>query len=147
MTECVVGTMLHAHQHLPDGTPAEVRRLASAGQPFFDHEISVVRPDGTDCAPDEIGEILIRGPSLMTGYWNNRAATAETLRDGWMHTGDVGFFDERELPLHRRPQEGHDRLGRREHLFARGRGGAGRPIRRSSRPPSSACRTSAGANR
>src|SRR5262245_54019825 len=94
MTECVVGTILHAHQHLPDGTPAEVRRLASAGQPFFDHEIRVVRADGSACATGEIGEVLIRGPSLMTGYWNNPAATAEALRDGWMHTGDMGFFDE-----------------------------------------------------
>jgi acyl-CoA synthetase (AMP-forming)/AMP-acid ligase II len=93
MTECVVGTILHAHEHRPDGNPAEVRRLASAGQPFFNHAIRVARPDGSDCAPDEIGDILIRGPSLMTGYWNNSAATVETLRDGWMHTGDVGFFD------------------------------------------------------
>jgi len=94
MTECVVGSILHAHQHLPDGTPAEVRRLASAGQPFFDHEIRVVRADGSDCAPDEIGEILIKGPSLMKGYWNNSAATIETLRGGYMHTGDMGFFDD-----------------------------------------------------
>jgi acyl-CoA synthetase (AMP-forming)/AMP-acid ligase II len=93
MTECVVGTILHAHEHRPDGTVAEVRRLASAGQPFFDHAIRVVRPDGSDCTPDEIGDILIRGPSLMTGYWNNSAATVEALRDGWMHTGDVGCFD------------------------------------------------------
>jgi acyl-CoA synthetase (AMP-forming)/AMP-acid ligase II len=94
MTECVVGTILHAHQHLPDGTPAEVRRLASAGQPFFDHDIKVVRADGSECATAEIGEILIRGPSLMTGYWNNPGITAEALRGGWMHTGDMGFFDE-----------------------------------------------------
>jgi len=94
MTECVVGSILHAHQHLPDGTPAEVRRLASAGQPFFDHEVKVVRPDGSECATDEIGEILIQGPSVMTGYWNNPAATAETLRGGWMHTGDMGFLDD-----------------------------------------------------
>jgi acyl-CoA synthetase (AMP-forming)/AMP-acid ligase II len=93
MTECVVGTILHAHEHRPDGDAAQARRLASAGQPFFDHAIRVVRPDGSDCAPDEIGDILIRGPSLMTGYWNNSAATVEALREGWMHTGDVGFFD------------------------------------------------------
>ena len=93
MTECIVGTILHAHEHRPDGTAEEARRLASAGQPFFDHAIRVVRPDGCDCAPEEIGDILIRGPSLMSGYWNNSAATAESLRDGWMHTGDVGFFD------------------------------------------------------
>jgi acyl-CoA synthetase (AMP-forming)/AMP-acid ligase II len=94
MTECVVGTVLHAHQHVLDGTPAQVRRLASAGQPFFDHEIKVVRPDGSECAREEIGEILIRGPSLMTGYWNNRAASEDALRGGWMHTGDMGFFDD-----------------------------------------------------
>jgi acyl-CoA synthetase (AMP-forming)/AMP-acid ligase II len=93
MTECVVGTILHAHEHRPDGTAAQARRLASAGQPFFDHAIRVAAPDGSDCAPEEIGDILIRGPSLMTGYWNNSAATVEALRDGWMHTGDVGFFD------------------------------------------------------
>jgi acyl-CoA synthetase (AMP-forming)/AMP-acid ligase II len=93
MTECIVGTILHAHQHLPDGTQAEARRLASAGQPFFDHEIKVVRPDGSPCEVEEIGDILIRGPSVMTGYWNNSAATIEALRGGWMHTGDMGFFD------------------------------------------------------
>ena len=94
MTECVVGTILHAHQHQPDGAPAAVRELASAGQPFFDHEIKVIRADGSACATGEIGEILIRGPSLMSGYWNNPEATAEALRGGWMHTGDMGFFDE-----------------------------------------------------
>ena len=93
MTECVVGTVLHAHDHLPDGTPAQARRLASAGQPFFDHAVRVVRPDGSECEPEEIGDILIKGASVMNGYWNNSTATVEAVRDGWMHTGDVGFFD------------------------------------------------------
>ncbi len=94
MTEHVVGTVLHAHQHLPDGNPAEVRRLASAGHPFFDTAIKIARADGSECGREEIGEILLRGPSMMTGYWNNRAASDETLRDGWMHTGDMGFLDD-----------------------------------------------------
>jgi acyl-CoA synthetase (AMP-forming)/AMP-acid ligase II len=93
MTECLVGTILHPHQHVLDGSPEQVRRLASAGQPFFSHDLRVVRPDGTDCATDEIGDIVIRGASIMNGYWNNTSATVETLRDGWMHTGDMGFLD------------------------------------------------------
>jgi acyl-CoA synthetase (AMP-forming)/AMP-acid ligase II len=94
MTECVIGSILHAHQHVLDGSPGEVRRLASAGHACFDHEIKVVRDDGTECAREEIGEILIRGPSVMTGYWGNPTASAEALRGGWMHTGDMGFLDD-----------------------------------------------------
>jgi len=90
----VVGTVLHAHQHLPDGTPDEVRRLASAGHPFFDTAIRIERADGTECDRDEIGEVLLRGPSMMSGYWNNRAGSDETLRGGWMHTGDGGYMDD-----------------------------------------------------
>ncbi|MDP2134110.1 MAG: AMP-binding protein, partial [Sulfuritalea sp.] len=43
--------------------------------------------------PGEIGEVLVRGDTVMAGYWNNPAATAETLRHGWLHTGDVGSMD------------------------------------------------------
>jgi acyl-CoA synthetase (AMP-forming)/AMP-acid ligase II len=94
MTEHVVGTVLHAHQHLPDGSAAEVRRLASAGHPFFDTAIRIERADGSECGREEIGEVLLRGPSMMSGYWNTRAASDETLRGGWMHTGDMGFLDD-----------------------------------------------------
>jgi acyl-CoA synthetase (AMP-forming)/AMP-acid ligase II len=80
--------------HRVDGTEDDVRRLASAGQPFVDHELRIVRGDGSECASGETGEVLIRGASVMTGYWNNSGATAETLRDGWMHTGDMGLLDD-----------------------------------------------------
>jgi acyl-CoA synthetase (AMP-forming)/AMP-acid ligase II len=53
----------------------------------------VVRADGTDCDPEELGEILITGPGVMRGYWNNHPATFEVLEDGWMHTGDIGKLD------------------------------------------------------
>jgi fatty-acyl-CoA synthase len=53
----------------------------------------VVRPDGTDCDPEEPGEIIVRGPAVTTRYWRNPAATAEALRDGWFHSGDVGIRD------------------------------------------------------
>jgi fatty-acyl-CoA synthase len=53
----------------------------------------IVRPDGTDCDPEEPGEIIVRGPAVTTRYWRNEAATGESLRDGWFHSGDVGIRD------------------------------------------------------
>ncbi|WP_213574070.1 AMP-binding protein [Rhodococcus sp. USK13] len=55
--------------------------------------IKIVDQDGIDVAAGEVGEVLLRGESVMKGYWNNPAATAETLRDGWLHTGDLARFD------------------------------------------------------
>jgi acyl-CoA synthetase (AMP-forming)/AMP-acid ligase II len=68
--------------------------LASAGRTALGTEVRVVDEEGRDRAPGEIGEIIARGPQLMTGYWNLPEATAVTLRDGWLHTGDAGTFDE-----------------------------------------------------
>jgi acyl-CoA synthetase (AMP-forming)/AMP-acid ligase II len=93
MTETGLGTVLHPHQHVLDGTPDETRRLSSAGQAAIGYQVRVARPDGSDCDPQELGEILIAGPGVMRGYWNNHPATFEALEDGWMHTGDVGTFD------------------------------------------------------
>jgi len=93
MTETGLGTVLHAHEHVLDGTPEQTRHLSSAGQAALDYQIRVVREDGTDCEPEELGEILIAGPGVMRGYWNNHPATFATLEDGWMHTGDIGTFD------------------------------------------------------
>ncbi|MGH6768797.1 MAG: acyl-CoA synthetase [Xanthobacteraceae bacterium] len=88
------GCTLHAHQHEPDGPAAIARRLRSAGQPMIGCDVRTVRPDGSACQPDEPGEVVIRSEALMSGYWNNPAATGETLREGWLHTGDVGQVDE-----------------------------------------------------
>ena len=93
MTECLGGTILHPFQHRPDGDADDVRRLSSAGQAFLGCEVKTVRPDGSLCEPGEIGEILIRSRGIMRGYWNNHAATIETLRGGWMHTQDLGYLD------------------------------------------------------
>jgi fatty-acyl-CoA synthase len=60
-------------------------------------ELRVVRPDGTDCAPGESGEILMRSPGMMKEYWCNPEATAQAIRDGWLHSGDIGMLDERGL--------------------------------------------------
>ncbi len=88
------GCTLHAHQHVLDGSPEVVRRLRSAGQPMTGCEVRIVAPDGSVCPPGAAGEIVIRSEALMAGYWSNHAATCETLRDGWLHTGDIGEADE-----------------------------------------------------
>jgi acyl-CoA synthetase (AMP-forming)/AMP-acid ligase II len=68
--------------------------LASAGRPALGTEVRVVGDDGIDLPPGEVGEIIARGPQLMSRYWNLPEATAEALRDGWLRTGDAGTFDE-----------------------------------------------------
>jgi acyl-CoA synthetase (AMP-forming)/AMP-acid ligase II len=93
MTECIVASLLTPVQHRLEGSEADTKRLASAGQAFLGCSIRIRGPDGADAAVGEIGEILVRGPGLMNGYWNNTTATVATLRDGWMHTGDLGYLD------------------------------------------------------
>ena len=70
-----------------------LQRLGSAGKAFFHTDVRVVRPNGEDCAPDEPGEVLVAGPHIMREYWNRPEATAETIVDGWLHTGDVARQD------------------------------------------------------
>jgi len=73
---------------------ADARRKAgSAGQPAPHCECRVVDGAGADVAAGRSGEILVRGPNVMAGYWGDLEATAAALRGGWFHTGDVGHFD------------------------------------------------------
>ncbi|MEQ8859426.1 MAG: long-chain-fatty-acid--CoA ligase [Pseudomonadales bacterium] len=69
-------------------------RPESTGKAFFHTEVRVVRDDGEPCAPGEAGEVVVRGAHNMREYWNRPEATAEALRDGWLHTGDVAVMDE-----------------------------------------------------
>ncbi len=70
-----------------------LRKLGSAGQPLLPTAIRVVAPDGSECAPGAVGEIIVRGPTVTPGYLGRPDATAAALRDGWLHTGDLGYMD------------------------------------------------------
>jgi acyl-CoA synthetase (AMP-forming)/AMP-acid ligase II len=71
-----------------------MERIGSAGKPYFHTSIRVVDEDGTDVPPGVPGEVLVQGAHNMKCYWNNPEATAETIRDGWLHTGDIALMDE-----------------------------------------------------
>lgn len=71
-----------------------VDKLGSVGKPVLFTEVRIVDPDDRPLPPGEQGEIVIRGPKVCKGYWRDEAATARTIRDGWLHTGDVGLLDE-----------------------------------------------------
>lgn len=69
-------------------------RLASVGLPFTGIQLRLVDGEERDVTVGDAGEVLVRGDTVMAGYWRDEKATAETLRGGWLHTGDVGAFDE-----------------------------------------------------
>lgn len=75
------------------GPERALEKAGSTGLPMFHTDIRVVDESGNDAPPGEVGEILIRGPHVMREYWNNPTATAATIVNGWLHTGDLGRLD------------------------------------------------------
>jgi len=71
-----------------------LKKVGSIGLPMKGTEMRIVGDAGSALPPGKEGEIVIRGPMLMKGYWDKPEETAEILRDGWLHTGDVGYADE-----------------------------------------------------
>ncbi len=73
--------------------PPGSRKVGSIGLSIPGQEMRIVDDADGDLGPDTVGEIAVRGPNVMAGYWNNPAATADALRGGWLHTGDLGSRD------------------------------------------------------
>jgi long-chain acyl-CoA synthetase len=86
-------TVLTHEDHLVTGDKG-VKRLTSCGKPVQGVDVRVVKEDGSDVRPGEVGEIIARGPNIMLGYWKRPEETEDTLRDGWLHTGDLAAVDD-----------------------------------------------------
>jgi acyl-CoA synthetase (AMP-forming)/AMP-acid ligase II len=84
-----VVTCLPPEEHALTDSP----RLRSCGKPLSNAEIKVVDIDDVELRSGQVGEIVVRSPQNMHGYWNRPEATAATIRDGWLHTGDAGYVD------------------------------------------------------
>ena len=92
-SECPVTlTVLHANEHHLD--TAHPQRLLSAGRPWSTVEVKVIDDTGREVPPGGVGEVVLRGPHMMSGYWKRPDLTAEVMRDGWLRTKDIGRVDE-----------------------------------------------------
>jgi acyl-CoA synthetase (AMP-forming)/AMP-acid ligase II len=87
-------TVLPASDHIDDRDGRRLDRLGSVGRAQTGVEVAVLDGDDQPLPPGELGEVCVRGDVVMAGYLNNPEATAATLTNGWLHTGDVGRFDE-----------------------------------------------------
>jgi fatty-acyl-CoA synthase len=77
----------------------DTQAFVSLGSPLPGVEVSIIRPDGREAEEREVGEVCVRAPSVMQGYWGDAGKTAEALRGGWLHTGDLGYRVDAELYL------------------------------------------------
>jgi long-chain acyl-CoA synthetase len=84
-----IATSMHHEERLLDGP-----RARSCGQPAVGVDVVVVGPDGARLPDGEVGEVAIRGPNVMVGYWNKPSETAAALVDGWYRSGDLGYQDD-----------------------------------------------------
>lgn len=87
-------TSLTKDQHSDKNDPKLEEHLSSAGTPQIGIEVKVVDENDQVLGPNQIGEVIVRGETVMSGYFNNPEASAQTLRGGWLHTGDLGYLDE-----------------------------------------------------
>ena len=90
-------------------------RLVCCGRPFPEHDVRIVDEDGRPLPDRYVGRIVVRGPSVMAGYFEDPGATAEALRGGWLHTGDLGYLADGELFVCGRTKDLIIRHGRKYH--------------------------------
>jgi acyl-CoA synthetase (AMP-forming)/AMP-acid ligase II len=87
--------ILRPEDHVLEGSEAQLKRLLSCGREHSNHELRVFNENNEDVRPGEVGEIVLRSPSVMKGYWKNPEATEKAVVDGWLHTGDMATIDEK----------------------------------------------------
>ncbi|MER7766645.1 AMP-binding protein [Kitasatospora sp. NPDC096140] len=87
LTECGPVARLSPDEHL------DPRLLSTAGRPYPDTGVRILDEDGAPLPPGRTGEICVRTPTAMVGYWRDPESTARVLREGWLHTGDLGSLD------------------------------------------------------
>ena len=87
-------TCLSNHDHVGSRDFSHLARLSSCGTARSGMEVRVVDTHGNTLPLGEAGEVIVKGDTVMSGYWGNEAATAKALRDGWLWTGDIGAFDD-----------------------------------------------------
>jgi len=87
LTETVSGDTFLAKDRM-------LSKLGSVGRPVPHLQVRVVDEQGRDRPPDQMGEIILKGPKVFKGYWKNPEATSEAIKNGWFHTGDMGTLDE-----------------------------------------------------
>lgn len=97
---------------VPSSHAARSRRFVSVGRPLPTQDVRIVDPDGRECPERVVGEIAVRGPSVMQGYYGREAETRAALRGGWLHTGDAGYLADGRLYLTSRIKDLIIRRGR-----------------------------------
>lgn len=93
----VASSGLRPEQHRPNGTEHERRWLGSVGHAFPNTLVKIADDNGHELPRGSPGEILVKSTAIARGYWNNMPATIEGFRDGWVHTGDVGYLDDEDF--------------------------------------------------
>ncbi|MGD9032041.1 MAG: AMP-binding protein [Desulfobacteraceae bacterium] len=87
-------SVLSREEHVVEDPEREMQILSSAGRPTFHAQIKIVDDDGNEVKRGDSGEVVVRCANIMTGYFKNPEATAETVKDGWLYTGDIAKQDE-----------------------------------------------------